>query len=62
MFYKWEKGKHHLMVEYRLKYFCNLSSLTKKVLKDCIALFGVGANQVFSRCVFWQENNLNAKV
>lgn len=62
MIYKLEKGKHHLMIKHCLKYFCNLSSWTKKVLKDCIALFGVGANRVFCRCVFWQENNLNVKV
>lgn len=62
MFYKLEKGKHCLKVEYCLKYFCNLSSLAERALKDCIALFGAGANQDFCRCIFWQENNLNVKV
>lgn len=62
MFYRLEKGKHCLKVEYCLKYFCNLSSLAEKALKDCIALFGAGANQDFCRCIFWQENNLNVKV
>ena len=63
MLYKLEKGKHHLGVEYCSKYFCSRSFLlSEKVLKDCIALFGVGVNKISCMCVFWQENNLNVKV
>lgn len=63
MLYKLEKGKRHLGVEYCSKYFYSLSfSLSEKVLKDCIALFEVGVNQISCMFVFWQENNLNVKV
>lgn len=53
MLYKLEEGKRHLGVEYCSKNFYSLSfSLSEKVLKDCIALFEVGVNQISCMFVF----------
>lgn len=57
MLYKLEQVKHYLGVEYYLRYFCSpsFSLISAKVLKGCVALFGVEVNQISCVCILAGE-------